>query len=53
MLSEQVQAILDPRNPGLLWREFQTALLEERGHKEFDFMLQQFLRAACDDMLVG
>jgi hypothetical protein len=52
MLSEEIKAILNARDPGLFWRKFQPSLSQEFFNEGFNFIFQQFFRAASNDEVI-
>src|ERR1700712_4238992 len=53
VLAEEVEAIVDMGNVGLLDRQLQPTLVEECGDERFDLGFQQFLRAAGHDEVIS
>ena len=49
VLAQEVKAIRDVRDHGLLGREFQTALPQEHFNERFHLIFQQFLRRPSDE----
>ena len=43
MLAQEIEAVLDMRDPGLLVGEFETPLGQEVCHERFHFLLQNAL----------
>src|SRR5215469_15429196 len=51
-LAQEVETVLDMRDPGLLVGEFETPLGQEVCHERLDFILQQKPRRAGDDEVI-
>ena len=51
-LAQEIEAVLDMRDPGLLVGEFETPLLQEVFHKRLDFIAQQKPRLARDNEVI-
>ena len=49
LLSQKIKAILDMRNAGFVWGEFQSAFVQKLLHQRFDFLCQEFLRTTCNN----
>src|SRR5262249_17317832 len=44
VLSQKIEAVLNVRNAGLLWGEFEPAFAEKLLHHRFDLLFQEFIR---------
>src|SRR5271167_3647514 len=51
-LAQELEAVLDMRDPGLLVGEFETPLLQELFHERFDSIFEENLRRACDNEVI-
>jgi hypothetical protein len=49
MVAQKIKAVLDVRDAGFLRGEFEPTLVKELLYQRFDFMFQQFIRAAGND----
>src|SRR5450755_1157658 len=48
-LAQEIEAVLNMRDPGLLVGEFETPLLQELFHERFDSIFEENLRRARDN----
>src|SRR5204862_2473649 len=51
-LAQEIEAVLNMRDPGLLVGEFETPLLQELCHERFDSIFEENLRRARDNEVI-
>jgi len=51
-LSKEVKAILNLRDPGFVWRKYQSSFLQECFNEGFDLRLQQLFGATRDNEVI-
>src|ERR1039457_725489 len=53
VLTQEIESVLYPRNPRVLWGESQTPFFEKLFYRRFDCPFEKFFRFPGDDKVVG